>query len=355
MIVRRYLYREIHGRLVALLGALLALVAVLQLLEQLVAVTRGQLLAGQVLWALSWQSIILTPLLLTASFFLALLIGYLRLEADGELPILLGAGMGPGRQVGLCLTMGLTTGALAMALSLYAVPAAHHALLRAKQQAREGLTLDRIAPRRFHRLSGYGVVYLERMDSERGVGEEGFFYLRQGRGREEILTADRVQAEVADGGWKVRLEGGRHHLTAPDGLDYRFMDFEGYELFVAAPEPGMGQRIHRTLPSVRLWGSRDPMEQAELQWRLAPGLICVSLAPLGFLLPLALTASRRHRVARTLLAGMGVFAGDYFLLVAARSLLEDGYLPAAFGLWWVHGLPLLLAVALYRRHARYAS
>jgi lipopolysaccharide export system permease protein len=63
--------------------------------------------------------------------------------------------------------------------------------------------------------------------------------------------------------------------------------------------------------------------------------------------PLARTDPRRGRAARVFLAAL-LYVAYRTLLATARSWVADGVLPAAPGLWLVHGACLLTALALAR-------
>jgi lipopolysaccharide export system permease protein len=41
-----------------------------------------------------------------------------------------------------------------------------------------------------------------------------------------------------------------------------------------------------------------------------------------------------------------IYLGYFLLLMAARSAVADGVIPAAIGLWWIHVLLALFGIAL---------
>jgi lipopolysaccharide export system permease protein len=89
------------------------------------------------------------------------------------------------------------------------------------------------------------------------------------------------------------------------------------------------------LPSV------DPAWHAELHWRI--GWVCAVMV-LGFVaVPLARLRPGQARHARVPWAVL-LFALYAGLLSTARLMLERGQVPAALGLWWVHGAVMALAM-----------
>ena len=109
--------------------------------------------------------------------------------------------------------------------------------------------------------------------------------------------------------------------------------------------------LKRAAPLPELLTSSEPLQQAELHWRLAAPLSVVILALLA--VPLARTRPREARYASLLVALLGylVYLG---WLGLARSFIEQGKVPPALGLWWVHLPAAAVALWLLRRSARNA-
>ena len=63
--------------------------------------------------------------------------------------------------------------------------------------------------------------------------------------------------------------------------------------------------------------------------------------------PLSYTSPRQGRYAR-MFSAMLIFLIYSNFLNVARSWLEKGQVPPALGLWWVHGVMLLVAVVLWQ-------
>jgi lipopolysaccharide export system permease protein len=91
----------------------------------------------------------------------------------------------------------------------------------------------------------------------------------------------------------------------------------------------------------RLLNSGEPEHRAELQWRIGIPLSTIILAI--FAVPLARSQPRAGRYGR-LAIGLLVFIVYFNLLSAAKAWVEKGDLEPEFGLWWVHGLFLLIAL-----------
>ena len=105
------------------------------------------------------------------------------------------------------------------------------------------------------------------------------------------------------------------------------------------------------MPTEALLASEDLKYQATLQWRLSMPLLVLVVAILA--VPLSKTNPRQGRYMKMIPAIL-----LYFIYLAsltfAKSAVEDGRLPVAIGIWWVHGIFLLFAAYLYG-HGRWTQ
>ena len=106
-------------------------------------------------------------------------------------------------------------------------------------------------------------------------------------------------------------------------------------------------------PTVELFGSPDPNERAELQWRLSTPVSTLLLALLA--IPLSRSKPRAGRYGKLLLA-LGLYVLYFNLLGMARTWVEQQTLAS---IWWVPGLLAgitISALTPWRRlRARFAS
>ncbi len=92
-----------------------------------------------------------------------------------------------------------------------------------------------------------------------------------------------------------------------------------------------------------LWTSNDPEEIAELQWRISVPLSTLLLGLLA--VPLSRARPREGRYGR-LAIGMLVFIIYLNMMSAAKSWVEQGSISPALGIWWVHGVVLLMLLTI---------
>ena len=82
---------------------------------------------------------------------------------------------------------------------------------------------------------------------------------------------------------------------------------------------------------------------AELQWRLSLPLLVFIVTLMA--VPLSRVNPRQGRFLK-LLPAILLYMAYLTILIAARGALEKGKIPPALGLWWVHGIFLVIGLGL---------
>ena len=105
-----------------------------------------------------------------------------------------------------------------------------------------------------------------------------------------------------------------------------------------------GERVIRdkrlsAIPTADLIGDDDPGVASELHWRISVVLMIPVIALLA--VPLSRVNPRQGRFTRLVPAVILCFL-YVIILSAARSGIEKGDLPVEWGMWWIHGIFLLI-------------
>lgn len=350
-ILDRYLARETLAAFAAIVLVLLAVLLTHRLARYLADVVAGEIAAGFIARLLGYKIIGYLTVLLPLALFLALIFALGRLARDAELTAFTAAGVGPGRLLrGLGWVVAPAVAGIA-ALALYTAPWADRAGYLALEQAEQQAGFADIAAGRFivNEAAG-GVLY---------VGEVGgggrhlaqLFAYRTDGGRPEVLVAERAvrYADPATGADMLLLEAGTRYTGRPGEPDFQALSFVRQRIVLRPPDPPEVQYKRSSAALATLWGSSDPADQAELQWRLSVPLVALMLA--GMAVPLAHSGPRQSRYSRLVIAVL-IFIGYANLLNAAQLWLKRGSLAPALGLWWVHALAIGLAVWLWRRELK---
>jgi len=100
------------------------------------------------------------------------------------------------------------------------------------------------------------------------------------------------------------------------------------------------------MPSLALWQRGTGPDHAELQWRISTILLIIVLGMLG--IPLSRSAPRQGRVSKLALALL-IYIIYTNLLNVSRAWLNRDAISVWVGMWWVHLLGVILALALFVR------
>jgi lipopolysaccharide export system permease protein len=171
---------------------------------------------------------------------------------------------------------------------------------------------------------------------------------RHGRG--SVLVA-RTGREHIDPGSNERFlilnNGVRYDGQSGQG-DYRTIEFERYSIRIELPAPVVRHIPYYAMTTSQLYADRSAGARAEWEWRLSKPIVIIVLTL--FALVFSHTHPRQGRYLSLFVAIVAYFFYSNMLGVA-DAMLKRGRLPDAVGLWWVHGLFILLGIYLFWRRA----
>jgi lipopolysaccharide export system permease protein len=286
---------------------------------------------------------ILTPV----GLFISILLSLGRLYRDSEMSALMACGIGPAGLYRPLAILALVLAALVAWLALIVSPAATRDILEIAQQARQRADLSMIEPRRFLPFALDGsVVYAEEVEEDGSLRK--VFLQRRNEDAVEVVIADRAWQTVAPGTGVRTLHfgDGRRYEGVPGSPRFKIVRFSEYGVPFEIPEAEVEDLEGGSRPLSELIGSTDPINRAELQWRLSAPLNLLVLTLLA--VPLSRSSPRQGRYSG-LFAGVLVYVIYVNLLAASRVWLERGDIPVFAGLWWVHGAFALVALVLLGR------
>ncbi len=339
-VIERYINREVLLNWVGVTAALLVI-----LMSHRFARFLGQVASGDIpidaIWSLMGLSAVqYLVILVPVSFFLGVLLALGRLYKDSEMAAMMACGVGP---LSLYRALAWITLPIMIAvawLSLYGSPMASQAIHQVQEQARSEARLGVFEPGAFRRLEGAdGVFYSERRE---GGYLKGVFIQAIDDDEEIVIKAERGQLETSVEGLRylVLEDGYRYELQAGSRAMQRTrFQRHGLQLPEAARSAPVERRDTRSVSELLASGTSEDM--AEFHWRLAMplgGLVLTILA-----VPLARISPRQGRYGR-LFAGIVVYILYSNLLATGQVWLEREQLPVVMGLWWVHGLVVLVAL-----------
>jgi lipopolysaccharide export system permease protein len=338
----RYVLREVASSFALVTSVLLVILMTNQLAFVLARAAARQIPASAVpelLWLAVQQNIVI---LLPVGLVLAIVLALGRLYHDSELAAAQACGLGTGALVGPVLLLTLLVAAFGAQLSFELAPRAAARTFELRQEALRTAEFRQLASGQFRGLGDDAVLYFRASDAD-GTLRDVFFQRRTDtRGLVQVVVADRARyALLPDGtAYIVTLYDGERYEGIPGQATFRMVRFREQSIPVRLPEGHSLPERTDLKPTATLLASASPKDRAELQWRIATPVMVLILGLLG--VPLARLRPRQGRYARVIYVVILYFIYAN-LLTAGQVWITRRDTPAWLGLWWVHGLVIVLA------------
>jgi len=348
-ILDRYLVREMLVTWAAVLVVLLVIMVGNVLARSLSRVTDGAVAADMLLLLVAVKSVSLLVTLIPLALYLGILLAQGRFYRDNEMAVMQACGVGwldilrPTALVGLVGVVSIGI------LTVFASPWSARYEQVLQQQLREQSALALLTPGRFVSSSDGGVVLFVREGSPDRTQFNDVFMYRAGEDRPPSVDSARFatyQRDEDSGNEYLVLSEGQTSVGRAGGADFTVTDFRRQGV-LRPQQDGDAPRLKLKGKSLaQLWGSRDPADRAELQWRVSIPLAALLLALLA--VPLAHTSPREGRFGKIGIAIL-VYIPYANFLVLMRKWIAAGSVPSWVGLWPVHVAVALLTIWLLGR------
>ena len=344
-ILDRYIFREIASTWLGVTLGLLLILLTNQFARVLGDVAKGKLPQGAAFDVIGLSAAQYLTILVPIGLFLAVMLALGRLYRDSEMHAMMACRVGPfGIYRPLTwLLVPLTLGVAWLSIDLG--PRALQSIERVGAEARREADLASIEPGRFVSVGpDNAVVYGERILKD-GMIENVFMQRQLGNGKLEIVVArlgEQVESDDPDIRFLV-LHEGRRYEGIPGTTMFNVVEFLEHGIPYRLPSLDSPDPRPRAMSFQSLLQSDELEHIAELQWRLSVPLATIILSI--FAVPLSRAKPRTGRYSRIAI-GLLVFIIYLNMLSAAKTWIEQGALSPSLGVWWVHGIVLLLALGL---------
>lgn len=348
MILTRYLAKEVYTTMLATLVVLLLIFLSNQFVRYLHYAAAGDISSHQVTLLLLLQLPILLAILLPLSLFVAILLAYGRLYADSEIVVLMACGVSPVKLLTTTLSFSAVVIGIVAILSLWINPKVYNYY----DQILSGTTtsnLELLIPKRFNPIAKGKWIFYVGQASEDKKNLEKIFAAEEpdnnnfGKKALGIVIADKAH-QIVDpetGDVYLILNNGYRYTGTPGQNDYQVIKYDEYGVRL----PQKAEKWHPDASSSTtinlLRNYKDPLNAAELHWRLAMPLSALILTLLGT--PLSRIKPKKGRYAQVWIAILLYILYANFLFLA-KAWMKKGVLGPGIGMWWVHGMILLLAL-----------
>lgn len=346
MIVQRYLAKEVLITLTALTSILLLIFLSNSFVQYLARSADGSLPGMVILKLMMLEVPNLLGLLLPLGLYMAILVAYGRLHAESEMIVLRACGYSQTQLIFSTMILAVIIAIITGMLMIWASPI----IAKDRQQLIKGggvaALIQVIIPQRFQALNGGQRVFYVSQMSRDHTQAEGIFLVQREENTWNVLWADKgFFEENTKGDQFITLQNGKEYKGAPGASDFQTISFHQYKTRLPQRDDSAYKNDIRTIPTAQLWpiNNTDSLKAAELQWRLSVPLMALVLGLLA--IPLSKVDPRRGKFAKMLPAVIlyVIYANMMFV---ARDWVMSGRVPVWMGMWWMHGLILLLALGL---------
>ncbi|MGE4481479.1 LPS export ABC transporter permease LptF [Acidocella sp.] len=340
-----YLTREILRPFTAILGILVLLFAGYSLAGILSDAVSGLLPMSAIAALTALKLLISLDVLIPISLFIAVVAGFGRLQADGEVTAMLALGIGPRQILRPVLGLALGLALCVSCLSLFARPWAYAVSHEISRRAAVMLNVNAMEAGTFYASQdGSRVIFLGSRAGPHAAARDIFVAKRDGGHIEVIFAKEGTPAtQNADGRRSVHLSDAHVYQFDKDHpASNQSLEAAGLNVNPDGPLPGAASYSPVAASTGHLMTSDKPADIAERQWRFSTGLSTLLLAVLG-----AILSRGRPRQNRYAKFGPAILAYSayYLLCTTARTWVQHGEVGWFPGLWWAPAA-LALAIAL---------
>lgn len=353
-IIRHYISKEILFTFSATLIVLLAILLVQRLALMLNEVMSGGISPNVIFSMIGIQVLRFVAELVPLSFLLASIVAFGRLYKDSEMTAMFALGMPLSTLYRLLFQLSIPLSAILLLLNFFLIP---HFSLRfhdIQQQAREEAQLTIIKAGTFKELSrGKNTVYVRQISDNQQEINDVFIKTLGNDGEYSITLAKTGRQEVDP-------QVGTRFLILKEGKRYTFhkngaIDILDYQEIVLRLD-GSSENVvpkNAALPtSVLMEKLGDPAYKGydgEFHRRLSAAF---SLIILTLMIPALAHSGPRQGRFGNLLAAIFIYVIYFNLLNLAQGWIRKGVLPVSLGMWWVHGVMLLVALVIAYRFSK---
>jgi lipopolysaccharide export system permease protein len=264
------------------------------------------------------------------------------MHSENEMTVLSATGFGPKQVFKITMVPVFVMMLLIGFLSLYLAPIAASNLEIYLEKQQQESEFSFITPGRFNALgkNGSKVSYSETLSSDRKQMQNVFM----ADGNTLILAKSGSQyVSTKTGSRFLALQQGKRFSGVPGEAEFEAMTFTEYSVKIAEESAVAKKARYNAVTTASLLERNEPIYKAQLHYRIGLFLLIPIIVIIGF--PLSHVKPRAGRYGKVIPA-IVIYMVYYTTLITARKWMEQGDTPEWMGLWWLHGIFLILGLAL---------
>ncbi len=347
MIIRDYIIKEILKTFVAVFIILFLILISTQLLRYLSAVAEGKVPIELFFTMLGLRNLESMTLMLPLSLFLSILLALSRFYKDSEMVALASCGIGPSTLLKCVLIVALSFTFLEASLALFLSPLANRQIEIMKAEMKATADTETISAGQFNISKDSRRVLYAASKSNNTELKNVFLHLRDDDNRSVLAAED--ASLVTDDKLEVRyivFQNGNRYDGVPGTLEYRHVKFQDYGVFIPGQHVTVSDFEKYSLSLTELFSMTDSKAVSEIQWRFSMIISIILLSMLA--VPLSKSSPRKGRYGN-FAAAILVYIIYTNLLTVSQSWIKKDKIDPLLGLWWVHGVFLLLFLILFAK------
>jgi lipopolysaccharide export system permease protein len=264
--------------------------------------------------------------------------------------VLFSSGISKLKLAGYTLGIAFIVGSVSASVNFWLAPYSEYKAAEASQAQDQLSAFDFLIPGRFEG-SGQRTSYIDSFTEEGWMNQ---IFLSDVVRKKDTNIPIQTFAAYAE---QIRIssEGNQNYLVFKNGTryegkpgtaNYTITQFDTYAVRMESKDESIIDDPY-TKTTFSLINSDKLLEKVELQWRISLVIIIPILAIIG--LSLSQVNPRQGRFFKMLPAIL-LMIFYIALLIWGRTGLEKGRLPIQLGLWWIHGMFILIAAVLFAQY-----
>ncbi len=346
----RYLAKEV---LVSTSGVTLILLLVIlssQFSSYLGRITEGKMTFEFLFVILGYHTPSFIQMILPLAFFLSLLLAFGRLYIENEMSVLFSSGISKLKLAAYTLGIAGIVSVFSMTLNFWLAPTSEYKAAQAAQEQKQVSAFDLLIPGRFEGR-GQRTTYIDSFTSDGWMNDIFLSDIVTKKGQ-KIPTqtfasyAEQVRIPSENNQSYLVFKNGTQYEGQPGTSEYRITKFDTYAVRMKGANTSIIDEPYAQ-STLTLIKSDRLLDKVELQWRISLVAIIPILAVIG--LSLSQVNPRQGRFFKMLPAILLMIV-YIALLIWGRAALEKGHINIEVGLWWIHGLFIVIGLILFLQY-----
>lgn len=322
----------------------------------------GKIPANELIYLIGLQVPLLLGYLMPLGLYLAVLLTMVRLHLDSEMVVLSSCGMSRLKMTGMLLGIAFFVATFVFWLMAVAVPKAQVGIHDIYHAAAAKISVGEIVPGRFtvfDNTKQHVIFYAKKVEKNHSILSDVFLAKKEidkndnNKLKWNILvskTAFEKKFPGNDNSYLV-FDKGHRYIGVPGEKNYRIFQFKefGSNLPVKKYSLSDDPRFF-SFSKLMTTYSKNLKSASEMQWRLAMPISVFIFVLLA--IPLSEVRPRYGKFTQ-LFPAMLIYLAYADAILYARTAIGAGRLSPSFGMWWMHGIALTLAIVLMTYRASF--